>query len=151
MKKLLLATAAVMALSASAAQAEVKLDLGGYFKGYAGWADQDDVNGAAAGDATSFDFKRRSAVTFNGETTLDNGLTVGYFGELLQENDQTASQAVNAVPAIGAPVAVGAPTQFEAASQLQESYLYMSGNWGSRQHGPHERRSLPAASFGSIG
>ena len=129
MKKLLLATAAVMALSASAAQAEVKLDLGGYFKGYAGWADQDDVNGAAAGDVQSFDFKRKSAVTFNGETTLDNGLTVGYFGELLQEptGDEVAGMGV-ATGTSSPGVAAGAASDIN--SQLQESYLYMSGNWG---------------------
>ncbi len=128
MKKLLLATAAVMALSASAAQAEVKLDLGGYFKGYAGLANQDDIT-AGAGDFQSFDFKRRSAVTFNGETTLDNGLTVGYFGELLQEptGDEVAAMAFGT--GTSSPgVAGGAASDIN--SQLQESYLYMSGNWG---------------------
>lgn len=98
MKKLLLATAA-FALIAPAAQAEVKLDLGGYFKGYAGFADQD----AAARD---FDIKRKSEVIFQGETTLDNGLTVGYRGSMLQQD------------------------QADPLSELEESFLYFSGNWG---------------------
>ena len=104
MKKLLLATAAVMALSASAAQAEIKLDLGGYFKGYAGYSNQD------ANDLREFDIKRKSQIYFDGETTLDNGLTVGYHGELFQEN--TDGDVVN------------------GDAQLEESYLYFSGNWG---------------------
>ncbi len=81
MKKLLLATAAVMALSASAAHAEIKLDLGGYFKGYAGYANQDTDN------LRSFDIKRKSQVYFQGATTLDNGWTGVYHGELFPEND----------------------------------------------------------------
>ena len=109
MKKLLLATAAVMALSASAAQAEIKLDLGGYFKGYAGYANQDTAG------LREFDIKRKSQIYFDGETTLDNGLTVGYHGELYQEN--------NDVEATGLGVQDG-------FSQLEESYLYFSGNWG---------------------
>lgn len=99
MKKILLATVAVMALSASAAQAEVNLDLGGYFKGYAGYADQDSAN------RREFDVKRKSEITFTGETTLDNGLTVGYEGQLVQENTT-------------------------AGDQIENSYLYFSGNWG---------------------
>jgi outer membrane protein OmpU len=97
MKKLLLATAA-FAILAPAAQAEIKLDLGGYFKGYAGYADQDTAG------LNEFDIKRKSEVFFEGETTLDNGLTLGYHGSLFQEN--------------------------AAADNLEESYLYFSGNWG---------------------
>jgi len=102
MKKLLLATAA-FALLAPAAHAEIKLDLGGYFKGYAGYSDQD------VGGLRKFDVKRKSQVYFTGETTLDNGLTVGYNGQLMQENnlDSGASDA-----------------------KTEQSYLYFSGNWG---------------------
>src|SRR5690606_2421378 len=94
-----LATAA-FALLAPAAQAEIKLDLGGYFKGYAGYSDQDTA------DLRDFDLKRKSEIFFEGETTLDNGLTVGYHGELFQENSATGDE------------------------NLEASYLYMSGNWG---------------------
>jgi outer membrane protein OmpU len=105
MKKILLATAAVMALTASAAQAEVNLDLGGFFKGYAGYADQDTDN------LRGFDFKRKSEIHFTGETTLDNGLTVGYKGELMQDMEEDLS-------------ANGGEFGGE------ESYVYFSGNWG---------------------
>lgn len=104
MKKLLLATAAI-ALIAPAAQAEVKLDLGGYFKGYAGMSSQDNAPGTR-----DFDFKRKSQIFFTGETTLDNGLTVGYNGQLMQD---TGNENANG-----------------AAAQVEQSYLYFSGNWG---------------------
>lgn len=105
MKKLLLATAA-FALIAPAAQAEIKLDLGGYFKGYAGYSDQD-ISGVK-----KFDLKRKSQVAFTGETTLDNGLTVGYNGTLFQENNNNSAVAG------------------DYAAELERSYLYFSGNWG---------------------
>jgi outer membrane protein OmpU len=107
MKKLLLATtaAAALTLGASAARAEINLDLGGFFKGYAGYASNDTSN------ARKFDIKRKSQVFFTGETTLDNGLTVGYHGELSQDNaDPYSDQTGN--------------------TGMEESYLYMSGNWG---------------------
>ena len=91
------AIAAILMMSATAAQAEIKLDLGGFFKGYAGYSSQD------TDDLREFDIKRKSELTFTGETTLDNGLTVGYEGQLIQEND---------------------------ANQIEDSYLYFSGSWG---------------------
>lgn len=111
MKKLLLATTAAAALTfgASAARAEIDLDLGGFFKGYAGYADQDDTG---APNTRNFGIKRKSQVYFTGETTLDNGLTVGFNSELIQENSQD-NGAGNA-----------------DAGRTEESYLYMSGNWG---------------------
>lgn len=99
MKKILLATVAVALLAPAAAKAEVNLDLGGYFKGYAGYADQDTNN------LRTFDVKRKSQVFFTGETTLDNGLSVGYKGDLFQENSSTTAS-------------------------VERSYLYFSGNWG---------------------
>lgn len=103
MKKLLLATVA-FALMAPAAHAEINLDLGGYFKGYAGYADQD-IDGVR-----DVDFKRKAQVFFIGETTLDNGLTIGYNGQLIQDST----------------VDPGAGDE----SKVEQSYLYFSGNWG---------------------
>ena len=107
MKKILLATTAVVALSASAAQAEINLDLGGFFKAYGGYADQDTNN------VRKFDIARKSQIYFSGETTLDNGLTVGAHTELFGENN--------------ANTLAGAPT---ADNSVEESYMYLSGNWG---------------------
>lgn len=117
MKKLLLATtaAAALTLGASAARAEIDLDLGGFFKGYAGYANQDEAPGTSNRD---FSIKRKSQVYFTGETTLDNGLTVGFNSELIQENSQNNL----------APNAIAAGSNNDA--KTEESYLYMSGNWG---------------------
>jgi outer membrane protein OmpU len=87
-------------LSAAPAFAEIKLDLGGYFKGYAGFADQDQAN------LREFDVKRKSQVFFEGSTTLTNGLTVGYHSRLFQENEATTG------------------------TQMERSFLYFSGDWG---------------------
>jgi outer membrane protein OmpU len=102
MKKLLLATVAFVLL-APVAHAEIQLDVGGYFKGYAGYADQDTVG------ARDVDFKRKAQVFFTGETTLDNGLTVGYNGQLVQDTSVD--------PGI-------------SDAQIEQSYLFFSGNWG---------------------
>lgn len=109
MKKLLLATVA-FALLAPVAHAEIKLDLGGYFKGYAGYSDQDFPG------VRSLDFKRKSQVFFTGETTLDNGLTVGYNGQLIQDTSNDPSPLDGVVGGEDAKV--------------EQSYLFFSGNWG---------------------
>ena len=99
MKKLLLASVAVsgLALAAAPAYAEVDLELGGYFKGYGAFSDTD------ANDS-QFDIIRDTELHIGGETTLDNGLTVGAHFE----------------------IAVDGPD----SSAVDESYLYFSGDWG---------------------
>lgn len=104
MKKLLLASFALVSL-APAAKAEINLDLGGYFKGYAGYASQDTPR------TSEFDFKRKSQVFFLGETTLDNGVTVGYNGQLMQDSSVDPGTAGD-------------------SAKVEQSYLYFSGNWG---------------------
>lgn len=108
MRKLLLTSAAVagLALASSPAHAQVDLDLGGFFMGYGVWQDSDETNTAGAGDEyRDIDLRRRSEVHFTGETTLDNGLTVGVHNELVfgdEAND----------------------------NQTDETYAYLSGSWG---------------------
>ncbi len=102
MKKFLLATTAVVALSAGAAQAEINLDVGGFFKAYGAFADQDTAN------VRDFDIARKSQIFFSGETTLDNGLTIGAHTEMFGENNADAT----------------------SDNSTEESYLYFSGNWG---------------------
>lgn len=104
MKKLLLGSAAVgLALSAAPAHAEeaLSLDLGGYFKGYGAFVDQDEN---ANTEVKDFDFIRHTEVHLTGETTLDNGLTVGAHLEM----DADGGDSFN----------------------VQESYVYFSGGWG---------------------
>ncbi len=100
MKKVLLAGTALVAaaLVASPAQAELKLGLGGHFKGYGVYVDED----AEVADQRDFEFRKNTEVHFTGETTLDNGLTVGVHVEQEVENDNNNN----------------------------ESYAYFSGGWG---------------------
>lgn len=109
MKKLL-CTAALAGLCAVAAapamaqgdQSALKLDLGGYFRGYVTYASQDTAVGA--GEERHIDILRDTEVHFTGETTLDNGLTVGMHVE--------------------------AEADLDDSFDVNESYMYVSGSWG---------------------
>ena len=128
MKKLLLATTAVagLALMPAAAHAEIDLDLGGYFKGYAGFTDQD-TNGVS-----DFGIRRESEIHINGETTLDNGLTVGARFEIQTEADGVQFNDLNADGLVQAGELTDTGDQFE------ESYIYFSGNWGRVNFGAED-------------
>jgi len=104
MKKVLLAGTAIVgaAFFAAPAQAELKLGLGGHFSGYAVYADTDEAPGA---NFDEFMFRRNTEIHFTGETTLDNGLTVGVHVEQEIENSGTSFNN-------------------------NESYAYFSGGWG---------------------
>lgn len=101
MKKVLLAGTALVgaALFAAPASAELKLDLGGHFKGYGVYVDED---AEAVAGQSDFEFRKNTEIHFTGETTLDNGLTVGVHVEQDIENDNSND----------------------------ESYAYFSGGWG---------------------
>jgi predicted porin len=103
MKKLLLAGVAAVALTAVAtpAAAEIELELGGFAKGYFSYVDQDEN---AVGEIRPFDIIRHTEVHAGGETTLDNGLTVG--------------------------VRLEAEADGNDAAGIEESYAYFSGGWG---------------------
>jgi outer membrane protein OmpU len=110
MKKLLLTTAIVgaVAFTAAPAKADIQLGLGGHFKGYLSWVDQDEAAGVATRD---FDMVRDTEIHFTGETTLDNGLTVGFHAEELADGGEFATQ---------------------------ESYAYFAGNWGRVNFGAED-------------
>jgi predicted porin len=118
MKKVLLSTAAIcgLVMAASPAQAQLSVDLGGYFKGYGFYTDQDDDNGgvAGAGESRNFDIIRNTEVHVGGETTLDNGLTVGVHLEM--EADGNSADGF----------------------EVQESYAYFSGGWGRVNFGAED-------------
>lgn len=114
MKKVLLGSTALVAaglIAGDAAAADgVKLSLGGYYRGVAGVM-FDDFDGAAAGledDLRDYVFKQDVEVHFKGETTLDNGLTVG---AVVQLEGQTSGD------------------------QIDEVYAYFSGGWGELRFG----------------
>lgn len=101
MNKLMLGAAAVaLTLAVSPAFAAddsgVKLGLGGYFKGYANYTNED--------NAKAVDFLRDTEIHFGGETTLDNGLTVGAHIEALADGGD--------------------------GFEVDESYVYFAGSWG---------------------
>lgn len=113
MKRLLVGTAAIalgLSMSAPAQAADgVKLGVGGYFKGYTSWLDQDETTGSSV---DAFDILRDTEIHFTGETTLDNGLTVGFHTELLDDNGDNFA--------------------------TQESYAYFSGAWGRVNFGAED-------------
>ncbi len=116
MKKLLssAALAGLLAVAAAPAMAQgdqsaLKLDLGGYFRGYMAYSSQDTRANAPASLATNadernIDILRDTEVHFTGETTLDNGLTVG--------------------------VHVETAADMGDGFGVDESYMYTSGSWG---------------------
>ncbi|MGB4107488.1 MAG: porin [Alphaproteobacteria bacterium] len=116
MKKLLCSAAVCgLALAATPAQAEdgLTLDVGGYFKGYGFYTNLDDETAAdGAGENRDIDIIRNTEVHFSGETTLDNGLTVGMHIESGADNED--GFAVN------------------------ETYAYFSGGWGRVNFGSED-------------
>ncbi len=124
MKKLLLSTVAIGALALAsvpafaAEEGGVKLELGGYFKGYLGYLDQDklaninldtdtgvgdDAGVTAGAEVESTGWLQDSEIHFTGETELDTGLTVGVRFEMNTDRND---------------------------SDTDESYAYFSGDWG---------------------
>ncbi len=107
MKKLILGSTALVGVAslANAAQASdgIKLDVGGFFQTvYQGVFDDKGTNDF--GDHRNTDrFVHNAEVWFKGETTLDNGLTVGAQVELEGEN---------------------------ATDQIDKSFVYWSGGFG---------------------
>jgi outer membrane protein OmpU len=93
MKKIILSTVAMslMSMPVFAADDAGGLDLGvhGYFKSYGVWVDQDYTGTSSLRD---FDMIRDMEIHFTGETTLDNGLTVG--ADVGTDGDQGGSFAV---------------------------------------------------------
>ena len=104
MKKLLLGSAAIagLVLASAPAQAQMELTIGGHTKNYMGWLDQDTT---ATTEERNLDMQRETELHFNGESTLDNGLTFGFQIETEMDSD-------------------------DDNNTIEESYIYMSGTWG---------------------
>ena len=139
MKKLLLCTAAIalgMTLSAPAKAADgLKLGVGGDFKGYVVWGRQSSADEALAPKDRTLDILRDTEFTLSGETTLDNGLTVGMYNEFNIDGTQgldASTPAGGAFPAINNnPVPTGTVS-------TKESYAYFSGAWGRANFGKED-------------
>ena len=113
MKKVLLAGTALLglALTSAPASAELNLDLGGYFRGYGVYADDD----ASVAGTRDFDFRRDTEVHFTGEATSDNGLTVGAHYELVLGGTSSDNDV-----------------------ETDEAYAYFAGNWGRTNFGKED-------------
>src|ERR1017187_8845643 len=124
MKKLLMCSAAValgLAVAHPAKADGIKLDLAGHFKGYVTWVNDSLPSGAAPGvNIRHFDILRETEIHFTGETTLDNGLTVGVHHEAEIDAGNT-NNAGNA-----------------DAFLTKESYAYFSGAWGRVNFGKED-------------
>lgn len=107
MKKLLLSSVALCGLAFAAPamagdhDGGVKLDLGGFYKGYLTYIDQDTSAGL---EERNLDWLQSTEIHIGGETTLDNGLTIGTHFEFEVDGDESAD--------------------------VQESYAYFSGAYG---------------------
>lgn len=114
MKKHLLVSTALagVAIMSSPASAALKMDLGGYFDGYGVYADNHDAGGANS--LAKYAFRRDTDVFVNGESTLDNGLTVGVHTDMILGNTPNTGNR-------------NAATQMV---HLNEVYGYGSGGWG---------------------
>jgi predicted porin len=106
MKKILLGTVAVCGLAVAAATPAkadgLELGISGHFAGYGVFNDQDTPAGV---DLRGFDLRKETEVHFIGETTLDNGLTVGVHIEALMD-------------------------RADGNQTVEASYAYFSGDWG---------------------
>lgn len=106
MKNLLLCGAALCTMTAAypalaADDSAMQLSLGGYFKAYMSYVDQDE---AAGQGVRSVDMLRQTEIHFNGKTTLDNGLTVGTHIEGRADGGDDFA--------------------------VDESFIFFSGDWG---------------------
>lgn len=143
MKKLLLAGTAIagVALMASPAKADLKLDLGGYFRGYMVYADNDESTTATTYDELrTFAFKKDAEVHFTGETTTDMGLTVGVHAEmkLLGNSPSNYGMGGNTNPGPGTGYSWSYQDNRGNYNLIDESYIYFSGGWGRVNFGQED-------------
>lgn len=107
MKKSILALVSILPAFCLSSQvhaesAPVSLELGGAFSGYVVYHTQD--NATTTSEERSVDIMRETVLTLEGETTLDNGLTVGVTLETAADIGDNFT--------------------------VNDSYIYFSGDWG---------------------
>ena len=133
MKKLLLAGTAIagVAMLSQPAHADLKLDLQGYFRGYAVYDDNNTPSlvGAAPNNKLSkFSFMRDNEVHFTGQTTLDNGLTVGVHNEIKLGGEAVSSSA--SAGTFGGQKHDLFNLPGDDPTLTDETYAYFQGEWG---------------------
>lgn len=150
MKKLLLVSTAIagVAFAASSASAALKMDLGGYFEGYGLYADN---NNPSTDNQRDFTFRRDNEIFVNGESTLDNGLTIGAHTQLnIGNTDNTGTITATSTFTSNTGAVVGTPpvgtvattisntTGVNQTQLVDETYLYASGQWGRVNFGEED-------------
>jgi len=113
MKKILFGASALLAATAMASVAQasdpIKLSLGGYMEYYMVGASQDDDFNKANRN-NNFDIQGESEIWFTGETTLDNGMTIGVEVQLEAGSDGDVGNG--------------------NGDNIDESYMYLQGKYG---------------------
>ncbi len=108
MKRILIGTTALIATTIAAMPAQaadpIKLELGGFFYEYVVAADQNSDSNAHT-QAQNFDIIGSNEIFFTGQTTLDNGMTVGVDVQL-----EAGARSGN--------------------DDIDESYMWLSGKYG---------------------
>ena len=134
MKKALYGTTALVAMGALAAPAlaadPVQIGISGNYHFLSGFAltGQDDAAGQPGADKRNHGLWQESEVQFSGETTLDNGITVGV-------NIQLEGETSGTVGAAGVD------------DQIDESYMYVEGNFGRLELGEIDGASIRTSVF----
>lgn len=137
MKKLLLAGTAIagVAMLSQPAHADLKLDLQGYFRGYAVYTDNNTATDkTAAGTANNklakFSFMRDNEVHFTGQTTLDNGLTIGVHNEIKLGGESVVKSPGVPNTQFGANQHDPFGLPGDDPTLTDETYAYAQGEWG---------------------
>jgi hypothetical protein len=100
----------------------LKLDLAGHFDGYVTWVDDSLPSNATTNNIRHVDILRETEIHFTGETTLDNGLTVGVHHEALIDASSFAA----------------VPNEITDSFVTRESYAFFSGAWGRVNFGKED-------------
>ncbi|MBU6475052.1 MAG: porin [Alphaproteobacteria bacterium] len=139
MKKLLIASTALVgvAFMATSAHAALKMDLGGYFDGYGVYADN---HPAAGTNLAKYEFTKDSEMHVNGETTLDNGLTVGAHYQMYVADTAANGTAItaNTKASLLASTSNQFPQNAVNGTIVDEAYIYGSGGWGRVNFGEED-------------
>jgi predicted porin len=101
-KTLLLGTTALFAAGVATsgtalAEDPITLGISGFMASAIGAVQQDDGAGQLADDNNSFVFGNNSSITFQGDTTLDNGITVGAYLQVEGNSGGNATSGSNAL------------------------------------------------------
>jgi len=141
MKKILLATTAIVALSAVAADAsaadKIKLSLGGFMKQYVGVANNDDVSATAnSGTARAVNLQQwaNNEIYFRGSTKLTNGLNVSVDHQMETSNRAVGSRRLDVSSLEISSDAVGALT-VGSTTHAANDYTTRAPNVGPLDYG----------------